>query len=311
MLWPYLSEFAERAIEYTEQSGNLPDAVHGHYVDAGIVGRYVARHFDVPLIFTAHSLGKPKLKMLLEQGVSREEANSRFVIDHRIVQEQAVLDDCDLVITSTRQEATSQYSEYSIRDSLRFEVIAPGTQVDHFFPYNFRESPQKESFTQRLVRQRRLDSSQSTRDRLNKLLQRFLQAPHRPMILSICRPDKRNNLSALVELYGESEELQRIANLVIVAGHRNDIRALPEKERIVFTDLLMLMDRYDLYGKMALPKRHCSETDIPELLRMAAVSGGVFVNPAYFELFGLTSIRVGPAQVYHLLPPTMGGRSTS
>jgi sucrose-phosphate synthase len=51
------------------------------------------------------------------------------------------------------------------------------------------------------------------------------------------------------------------------------------------------MDRYDLYGKLAIPKTHSSETDVPELYRIAAERHGVFVNTAFIELFGLTAIE--------------------
>jgi sucrose-phosphate synthase len=51
------------------------------------------------------------------------------------------------------------------------------------------------------------------------------------------------------------------------------------------------MDRYDLYGKMAIPKNHESGSDIPELYRLAASQRGVFVSSAYVENFGLTFIE--------------------
>jgi sucrose-phosphate synthase len=52
-----------------------------------------------------------------------------------------------------------------------------------------------------------------------------------------------------------------------------------------------MMDRYDLYGKLAIPKWHDSERDVPELYRIAAERRGVFVNPGFTELFGLTIIE--------------------
>ena len=42
---------------------------------------------------------------------------------------------------------------------------------------------------------------------------------------------------------------------------------------------------------MLLPKRHESERDVPALYRLAARTGGVFVNSAFIELFGLTAIE--------------------
>ncbi|MGB5281389.1 MAG: HAD family hydrolase, partial [Arenicellales bacterium] len=56
------------------------------------------------------------------------------------------------------------------------------------------------------------------------------------------------------------------------------------------TDLLLLIDRHDLYGKVAYPKHHSSE-DVALIYRLTAASGGVFVNPALTEPFGLTLIE--------------------
>jgi sucrose-phosphate synthase len=58
----------------------------------------------------------------------------------------------------------------------------------------------------------------------------------------------------------------------------------------VLADLLLAIDRYDLWGKVAMPKHHRME-DIPDLYRLAARRRGVFVNPALTEPFGLTLIE--------------------
>jgi len=42
---------------------------------------------------------------------------------------------------------------------------------------------------------------------------------------------------------------------------------------------------------MAIPKKHDVEDEVPELYRISAESGGVFVNPAFNENFGLTLIE--------------------
>jgi sucrose-phosphate synthase len=121
-------------------------------------------------------------------------------------------------------------------------------------------------------------------------LRRFLRHPDRPIILALSRPDPRKNIAALVRAYGESPRLQKLANLVIVAGNRDDIADLADGSRDVLTELLLLVDRYDLFGKVALPKHH-SPDEVPLLYRLAAASGGVFVNPALTEPFGLTLIE--------------------
>jgi len=46
----------------------------------------------------------------------------------------------------------------------------------------------------------------------------------------------------------------------------------------------------DLYGRVAMPK-HNSQDQVPEIYRLAAASGGLFVNPALTEPFGLTLLE--------------------
>ncbi len=146
-------------------------------------------------------------------------------------------------------------------------VIPPGTDLNQFRP-----AREGESFP------------------FYEKLAPFIGDPDKPLILALSRPDERKNISTLVEAYGESPELQRAANLLIVAGNRDDIRDLNSGARRVLTDLLLLVDAYDLYGKVAIPKHHKPE-DVPDVYRMAAASKGVFINPALIEPFGLTLLE--------------------
>ena len=72
---------------------------------------------------------------------------------------------------------------------------------------------------------------------------------------------------------------------------------MEENEQEVLTEILLLMDKYNLYGKMAIPKQHKTETEVPELYRIAADTGGVFVNVALTEPFGLTLIEAAACGV--------------
>ena len=93
-----------------------------------------------------------------------------------------------------------------------------------------------------------------------------------------------------MQAYGESPTLQAAANLVIIAGNRDDIRDMDDGAQAVLTELLLLVDSYDLYGHIALPKHHTQE-EVPDIYRLAAQSKGVFINPALTEPFGLTLLE--------------------
>ena len=110
------------------------------------------------------------------------------------------------------------------------------------------------------------------------------------MILALSRADERKNIASLIHAYGRMPELQNVANLVVVAGNRDDIDSMDKGSREVLKEMLMLIDRYDLYGKVAYPKYH-RNSDVPNFYKLAARSRGVFINPALTEPFGLTLIE--------------------
>jgi sucrose-phosphate synthase len=281
LLWPCLDEFVDNVLRFTRKEDRIPDIVHGHYADAGYVATELASHFGVPLVFTGHSLGRNKLRVLTNAGLSEEEIEKQYHISHRINIEEEVLRKADIVIASTQHEVERGYELYEAHQGATYKVIPPGIQVDHFYPYYY---DMDESYDpgEAVIR---------ARVRMREEIKRFLREPQKPLILAVSRPDRRKNIDGLVTAYGEDKELQAIANLAIFAGVRKDISKMDDNERDVLTQMLLLMDKYDLYGKLALPKKHDPTTDIPVLYRLAAVSGGVFINPALVENFGITLIE--------------------
>jgi sucrose-phosphate synthase len=281
LLWPHLDEFVDKTIKFIRLEKDIPDMVHGHYPDAGYVAMELANFFGVPLVYTGHSLGRSKRARLLEDGLDINEMNRKLKIDHRIEMEETVLKSADKVITSTRQEIEAQYGLYRNRTLPAYTVIPPGIGIEKFYPYYH------DTFLDSREREEALYAKASVTQELN----RFFTHPDKPIILVLCRPDKRKNIQGLVKAYGEDAELQSMANLAIFAGIRKDISDKEESERDVLTRMLLLMDKYNLYGKMAIPKRHDFEYEVPELYRIAAQQWGVFVNPALTEPFGLTLLE--------------------
>lgn len=77
----------------------------------------------------------------------------------------------------------------------------------------------------------------------------------------------------------------------LIMGNRDDIDDMSGGNAAVMTNVLKLIDKYDLYGQVAYPKHH-KQADVPEIYRLAAKTKGVFINPALVEPFGLTLIEV-------------------
>jgi sucrose-phosphate synthase len=267
-LWDHLDSFTDNLLSWLHQQPRLPDILHSHYADAGYVGVRLAHSTGLPLIHTGHSLGRDKRRRLLALGSSMEEIEQRYHISRRIDAEEDTLSNADLVITSTQNEIVEQYELYDCYTPEKMAIIPPGTDLEQFHPPAF--VGEDIAFA--------------------KILEKFLREPDKPIILALSRPDERKNIVGLLEAYGESPHLQQLANLVIIAGNREDIRELNEGAQAVLTELLLVADRYDLYGRVALPKHHNAE-DVAGIYRLAAVSRGVFINSALTEPFGLTLLE--------------------
>jgi sucrose-phosphate synthase len=279
-LWPHLDEYVTNAIAHIKSEKVFPNWIHGHYADAGYVATELSSALNVPFAQTGHSLGKPKLEKLIESGMVKDEAMARYAFEQRFAAEDSTLANAEFIVTSTELEAQS-YEVYPSASLAEFHIIPPGIDFKRYYPY--------------------LDDLSSTGDTdiirkqvthsLRMNLEKFFSNPDRPFILAICRPDRKKNIDGLIHAFGTDPELQAIANLVIFAGIRSDISQMPEGEKEVLTEILLLMDKYNLYGRLAIPKKHNSELDVPHAYRFCAAKRGVFANIALTEPFGLTLLE--------------------
>lgn len=281
-LWPYIEMFIDQTLAYFRRHG-IPDVIHGHYADAGLAGAQLARLLRIPFLFTGHSLGRVKRQRLGMGKADTAALDKKYRFNLRIEAEEIALETATMVVTSTNQEVQQQYELYDHYVPSRMEVIPPGVDLTNF-------SPRQAGWARPAIADK---------------IDCFLKEPDKPMILTLARPDERKNLEMLVRVYGESEKLQELANLVMIMGTRDDIRQLPKVQQTIINNVLYLFDRYDLYGKVAYPKTH-APADVPELYRLAESLQGVFINPALTEPFGLTLLEAG-ATGLPIIAPNDGG----
>ncbi len=196
--------------------------------------------------------------------------------------EERVIKEAELVVVSTTHERVQQYGLYDNYEAGTYRIIPPGIDIETFFPYYDLELDIHQQ--DQISKQARMALLQELPPFLGQSGQAFYPGIVPARI-------RRKNIRGLVTAYGEDKELQSIANLAIFAGIRKNISEMEENERKVLTEMLLLMDRYDLYGKLAIPKKHDFSLEVPELYRLCATAGGVFVNPALVEPFGLTLIE--------------------
>ncbi len=253
-----LGSFTEALLAHIEAMPRRPDILHAHFADAGEAALAIKARFGIPVVFTAHSLGADKREALVRNGMAIPAA-----LGARIAQEDAVIGGADAIVASSRDEAERQLMAYPKALVERIHRVSPGSTM--------------------LV-------APASEAQARALLAPFLRQPQKPIVLAIARPVAKKNLDGLIDLYAQSPVLRDTANLVILAGLRDDIDAAPDEHRAVFGQLLERIDAHDLYGCVAYPKRH-EQAHVPALYSLAAKSGGVFVNPAFTEPFGLTLLE--------------------
>ncbi len=182
----------------------------------------------------------------------------------RIENERMAIRSAAAVILSSREEASRQVARYDVDVTGRAHVISPGVPRQHL----------------------------GTGSAATGLLREWFTDPDRPIILAVARPVPKKNLAALVRLYAADAGLYERANLVVLAGQHDHA---DREEAAVLGELRSLANRPHLTGRVALPARH-SAGDVAALYAHAA-KGGVFVNPALHEPFGLTLLEAAAAGV--------------
>jgi len=250
-----LDAFAEAFCAHLARLPRLPDVIHAHFSDAAAVAAEARRRFAIPFVYTPHALGIDKAR---HHGASP-------TLDGRIAAERESIAKADALIVSTHDEAERQVHGYGVPVDGRIHRIAPGVP--------------------------RRDTSPPRQPHLVERLGDHLTDPAKPILLAIARPVPKKNLAALARAYAASPALRDAANLVILAG-QHDGPGSPE-ERAVLGELQALASHPDLQGRFALPPAHDGH-DVAALYDRAA-QGGVFVNAALHEPFGLTLIEAAAA----------------
>ncbi len=182
----------------------------------------------------------------------------------RIESERAAIRHASAIIVSTKEEASRQLGAYGVALGTRARIIPPGAPA------------------------KRLTGEPTIVDALGN----WLSNPDKPIILAIARPVAKKNLAALIRAYASDSVLIENANLVILAGQHDHAS---DEEAAIVAGLRKVAGSPELRGRIALPPRH-SAADVAALYDRAS-KGGLFVNPALHEPFGLTLLEAAAAGV--------------
>lgn len=299
-IWPYLEGFAadvER--EVLAEFGGRPDLIVGNYSDGNLVATLLARRLRVTQCTIAHALEKTKY---LHSDLYWRDNDEQYHFACQFTADLISMNAADFIITSTYQEiagtadSIGQYESYSafpLPDLYRvvngidvfdpkFNIVSPGADSSIYFSYKDQDK--------RIT---------GLHDDLEALIfgephehgRGVIESNAKPLIFSMARLDKIKNITGLVEWYGESDRLRDAANLLVIAGHVDPAHSGDREEQAQIEHMHALIDRYQLDGQIRWLGILLDKPRAGELYRFVADRGGVFVQPALFEAFGLTVIE--------------------
>lgn len=107
----------------------------------------------------------------------------------------------------------------------------------------------------------------------------------------MARLDRIKNLSGLVELYAQNDKLRKLTNLLIIGGTVHPDNSGDEEEKDQIYKIHQLFDEYKLDNQVRWLGKRLGKNLSGELYRYIADKRGAFVQPAFFEAFGLTVIE--------------------
>ncbi|KAF8387722.1 hypothetical protein HHK36_026376 [Tetracentron sinense] len=300
-VWPYLETFAEdAAIEIAAELQGVPDLIIGNYSDGNLVASLLSYKLGITQCTIAHALEKTKYP---DSDIYWRKFDDEYHFSCQFTADLIAMNNADFIITSTYQEiagSKSTVGQYESHTAFtlpglyrvvhgidvfdpKFNIVSPGADMCIYFPYS--------------EKQKRLTAFHSSIEKLlydpeqNDEHRGMLSDRSKPIIFSMARLDRVKNMTGLVECYGKSTKLRELVNLVLVAGYI-DVKKSHDREEIEEIEKMHgLMKKYNLEGQFRWISSQTNPARNGELYRYIADTRGAFVQPAFYEAFGLTVVE--------------------
>ncbi|KAJ1402384.1 Sucrose synthase [Sesbania bispinosa] len=300
-VWPYLETFAQDAAsEIAAELQGYPDFIIGNYSDGNLVASLLACKMGVTQCTIAHALEKTKYP---DSGTYWKKFEDKYHFSCQFTADLIAMNSADFIITSTYQEiagtknTVGQYEShtafslpglYRVVHGIdvfdpKFNIVSPGADMTIYFPYS--------------EKQNRLTSLHGS---IEKLLYDpeqtdeyigTLNDQSKPIIFSMARLDRVKNITGLVECYGKNTKLRELVNLVVVAGYIDVNKSVDREEIAEIKKMYELIEQYNLKGDFRWIAAQTNRARNGELYRYIADTKGAFVQPAFYEAFGLTVVE--------------------
>nr|WCB56989.1 SUS2 [Vitis amurensis] len=300
-VWPYLETFAEDAAsEIAAELQGVPDLVIGNYSDGNLVASLLASKLGVTQCTIAHALEKTKYP---DSDIYWKNFDEKYHFSCQFTADLIAMNNADFIITSTYQEiagsknTVGQYEShtaftlpglYRVVHGIdvfdpKFNIVSPGADMCIYFPYS---DVEKRLTALHGSIEKLLYDPEQNEEHIGMLNDRS-----KPIIFSMARLDQVKNITGLVECYAKNAKLREVANLVVVAGY-NDVKKSNDREEIVEIEKMHdLMKEYNLHGQFRWMSSQTNRARNGELYRYIADTRGIFVQPAFYEAFGLTVVE--------------------
>ncbi|KAL8100388.1 hypothetical protein AgCh_032591 [Apium graveolens] len=300
-VWPYLETFAEDVSnEVAAELQGVPDLIIGNYSDGNLVASLLANKLGVTQCNIAHALEKTKYP---DSDLYWRNYEDKYHFSSQFTADIIAMNYADFIITSTYQEiagsknSVGQYEShtgftlpglYRVVHGIdvfdpKFNIVSPGADMSIYFSYAVKEM--RLTALHGAIKELLYDPEQN-----NEHIG-MLNDPSKPIIFSMARFDKVKNLTGLVECYSKDTRLRDLANLVVVGGYI-DLKQSKDREEIAEIEKMhSLMNMYNLNGHFRWITAQMNRARNGELYRYIADTKGVFVQPAFYEAFGLTVVE--------------------
>ncbi|PWZ23964.1 hypothetical protein Zm00014a_022750 [Zea mays] len=112
----------------------------------------------------------------------------------------------------------------------------------------------------------------------------------KPILFSMARLDRVKDITGLVEAFAKCAKLRELVNLVVIAGY-NDVKKSKDREEIAEIEKMHeLIKTHKLFRQFCWISAQTNRARNGELYRYIANTHGAFVQPTFYEAFGLTDI---------------------
>jgi len=248
-IYDLLPELSSNLTRYISMNNLNYDLYHGHYVDAGIVMLDVAKYFEKPSYFTAHSLGAWKRDQM---GGDENEMEQKFNFKHRISEELRIFKAVkgQTMTSSVQLEKLNNLYNFT---SDNIEIIPPGVDIYRFRMLRASEQITKINLPEKyILNLSRIDSNKG-HDLLLKAYARIAdKANDIHLVIGGGSPSPKARETEIFDMMRKIIRENKIENKVHLVGYITDEMMLPYYQNALLFVLPSIFEPFGMTTQEAM-----------------------------------------------------------